>query len=339
MARVPLLLCLLGVVLCAKIPDFNAPTESEEDQNYVELLTSDNFTESIGSGVWFVKFMSPQCGFCKSRYQDWNALARYVQRKQEKKDPDFLGFHVAQIDVRTVQQIASKLAVGKLPQMILFREGEFFSFPNSRDSFTPRKYATYALEEYRQVEEEQQRQAEEERARQAAIEAASDVVNLNVDEFEDDVTVGNWLIEFYGPSCGYCQRLAPTWEDLGHEVKARKLDFKVAKYNGQQGRGAAKYFLAFKGNPWPSIKLVRGGVVYSLPEPRTTLSVQGYIDWALEGYKATGPQPEQPDFLEPVRSKAQSLGGSGDATTSPRTWNQDDQEATDNRKSSQKQEL
>ena len=55
-------------------------------------------------------------------------------------------------------------------------------------------------------------------------EPAAEVVVLDTEAFESDVLKSEdlWLVEFYAPWCGHCQKLAPEWRDAAKRLKGEK---------------------------------------------------------------------------------------------------------------------
>jgi thiol-disulfide isomerase/thioredoxin len=45
------------------------------------------------------------------------------------------------------------------------------------------------------------------------------VVLLNSKSFDSLTKNGIWFIKFFAPWCTHCQKLAPVWEELGHELQ------------------------------------------------------------------------------------------------------------------------
>lgn len=52
---------------------------------------------------------------------------------------------------------------------------------------------------------------------------SQDVIELTDSNFQETVLDSNdmWLIEFYAPWCGHCQRLAPEWAKAATELKGK----------------------------------------------------------------------------------------------------------------------
>jgi protein disulfide-isomerase A6 len=65
-----------------------------------------------------------------------------------------------------------------------------------------------------------------------------DVVELTDSNFESTVINSDdlWLVEFYAPWCGHCQRLAPEWKKAAAELRGKvKLGALDADTHKQMG--------------------------------------------------------------------------------------------------------
>ena len=53
--------------------------------------------------------------------------------------------------------------------------------------------------------------------------SGQDVVELTDENFESLVynSKDYWLVEFFSPGCGYCQKLAPEWAEAATQLKGK----------------------------------------------------------------------------------------------------------------------
>lgn len=242
-------------------------------------------------------FFSPTCGFCKMIEPQWE---KFMQEVEE----DELPMNVAKVNVKDSPGMSKEHDVGRLPGIKLYRDDKVYTLPNPRDGRSPDEYVEWALETYEEVEEEEAQRVLDEIAEQERIDAESSLVFLDEDNFETKTSEGVWLIEFYGPQCGYCKKLAPTWEELGHAVNPNNesMGFMVAKVDAHAG---FKFTRLFKANPWPALKLLRDEKVYTFPEPRNfDMELDDYIEFAQSGWEDV-PSDEviEVDYIQAARKR------------------------------------
>eukprot|EP00742_Colponemidia_sp_Colp-10_P004521 GILJ01004826.1.p1 GENE.GILJ01004826.1~~GILJ01004826.1.p1 ORF type:complete len:239 (+),score=20.50 GILJ01004826.1:33-719(+) len=130
----------------------------------------------------------------------------------------------------------------------------------------------------------------------------SNVVDLTDETFEHltqastGSTTGDWLIEFYAPWCGHCQRLAPIYDEVGRvlkgEVNVAKVDVTSSPLAGDR----------FSIKSFPTIKFLRKGSVYDYNGPRTKDSL---IQFARDGYQQVEGQkiPVPPTMIDRLRTQ------------------------------------
>ena len=53
--------------------------------------------------------------------------------------------------------------------------------------------------------------------------STDDVIELTASNFQREVINSDelWLVEFYAPWCGHCQRLAPEWKKAASNLKVK----------------------------------------------------------------------------------------------------------------------
>jgi len=58
---------------------------------------------------------------------------------------------------------------------------------------------------------------------------ADDVIVARAGDFDDRIAGRKAFVEFYAPWCGFCQKLAPVWDELALELAAKNSDVIVVK--------------------------------------------------------------------------------------------------------------
>lgn len=106
----------------------------------------------------------------------------------------------------------------------------------------------------------------------AMYSSSSPVTQLTAKDF-DKVYKGVWLVEFYAPWCGHCQRLAPEYEKAASALKGVA---RIAAINAD----SEKVNVAIQG--YPTIKFFVDGKMSDYNGERTT---KGIIDFVLGEYR------------------------------------------------------
>lgn len=99
----------------------------------VVRLGEDNFMPLIVETreAFFVAFILPSCGACKSLMPDWERLA--AQLKNETR--------VGKVNVAEERNLTEMWGVGRFPTLLLFRDGKVFAYDGDRDIDSMRRFA------------------------------------------------------------------------------------------------------------------------------------------------------------------------------------------------------
>jgi len=82
------------------------------------------------------------------------------------------------------------------------------------------------------------------------------------------------LVEFYAPWCGHCQSLAPVWAEAAERAKKLATPVPLAKVDATTSEDlATRYDI----NGYPTIKLVKDGVVEDYNGPRDADGIVAYV--------------------------------------------------------------
>ncbi|ORX88557.1 the third thioredoxin [Basidiobolus meristosporus CBS 931.73] len=99
---------------------------------------------------------------------------------------------------------------------------------------------------------------------------------LNSQNFAANVDNGTWLIKFFSPTCGYCKRLAPVWQQFSAEnlQSLQSQNFHIGEVDCTLYGSLCDQN---KVNGYPTINLYRKGVfVEEYTGPRSTDALAEY---------------------------------------------------------------
>eukprot|EP01125_Pyxidicula_operculata_P015838 TRINITY_DN5396_c0_g1_i1.p1 TRINITY_DN5396_c0_g1~~TRINITY_DN5396_c0_g1_i1.p1 ORF type:complete len:196 (-),score=32.65 TRINITY_DN5396_c0_g1_i1:90-677(-) len=89
----------------------------------------------------------------------------------------------------------------------------------------------------------------------------SSVIELNGQNFFENVAEGTWFVEFYAPWCGFCKSFEATWEEVSKELHSDQI--KVARVDGSNEQLLSSKFTV---KSFPTMVLIKGGRVYEFKD-------------------------------------------------------------------------
>ena len=290
-------LCLL-LTISLSISFFNSNTP-------VTLLDGSNFDKEVvqSKDIWLILFYAPWCGHCQAFSPEYEKAARALKGI----------FKIGAIDADKEKEISAKYGIRGFPTVKFFgihkdkpvdynsaRNAESvidFMFEKARAISNARlnkKKTGNTSTNTNSGNQQQQQQQQHQQQKKAETGNEKDVIELTDDTF--DSTVFNdenmWLIAFYAPWCGHCQKLLPEWvaaaTQLRGTIKMAKVDCtaqkKLAERYQIQGYPTIKIFAPGKGDK--KVEEYQG--------PRETA---GIVQYALDKLEKFGYVPETQQLI------------------------------------------
>jgi len=221
----------------------------------VVVLTSGNFKNKVlnSDELWMVEFYAPWCGHCKNLEPEWKKLAKELKGT----------VNVGAVDMTQHQDVGAPYGIKGFPTI------KFFGYNKNKpiDYQGARSADAMGDEAFKQLRKLTKDKASGGKSsggggggssggKKSGGGGGNKNVVLTDSNFRDKVINGGapWLVEFYAPWCGHCQRLEPEWkaaagqifEETGDKVKMGALDAtanqQTAGQYGIQGYPTIKIF-------------------------------------------------------------------------------------------------
>ncbi|CAG8674538.1 17326_t:CDS:2, partial [Cetraspora pellucida] len=213
-------------------------------------LEASTFNQTISKGNWFVDFFAPWCPHCqvlgnrisKSLTEPiFSKLAAEHGDSFESKD-----FHLAKVDCTLNGDLCELHKVEGYPTLNLYKNGvKIDGYLRARDFNSLLDYTkTKSEEEYDSKPSDDNtnvaitpEEVDIPEVDFSPPNPSGSVVSLTSINFDDLTKSSPWFVKFFAPWCGHCKNLAPTWEELGHnlqnKVNVGKVDCTIEKGSRQ----------------------------------------------------------------------------------------------------------
>nr|CAI5826400.1 unnamed protein product [Callosobruchus analis] len=205
---------------------FSAFAQEHEEVHTIKY-THINFSEEVAKKNHFVMFYAPWCSHCKKFSPQWEQLAELLN----EDDSDI---KIAKVDCSADGQLCSNQDITGYPTLKFYKVGDSkgIKFRGTRDlpSLT-----NFINEQLREGDEQEDESGEVPQVMKHGL------VELTEKTFENYVATGKHFVKFYAPWCGYCQKLAPTWEELARTFEMNN-DVTIAKVDCTQEKGICDKF-------------------------------------------------------------------------------------------------
>ncbi|KAG2069761.1 thioredoxin-domain-containing protein [Suillus decipiens] len=189
-----------------------------------QVLTPQDFKQTIADGVWFIEHFSPYCRHCRNFEPTWNRVVDNFEGKPH------LGIHLAQVNCALNGDLCTENGVTGYPQMNLYRNGQFVeTFTKDRDydilvDFLLARGDPTSISLLSSTVVEQEEMATEivpveNSMVQAESNPSGDVISLTSETFDNFVAQAPTFVKFFAPWCGHCKKLAPVWVQVARRMQ------------------------------------------------------------------------------------------------------------------------
>lgn len=181
-------------------------------------LTSGNFKQKVlqSDQLWMVEFYAPWCGHCKTLAPEYKKLATEVKGT----------INVGAVDMTQHQDVGAPYGVKGFPTI------KFFGFNKQKPTDYQGQRSADAMsdEAFKQLRKLSKDKASGGKSSGGSSGGGSKSgtkgkgsVILTDENFRAKVINGGdpWLVEFYAPWCGHCQKLEPEWKSAANTVAAQ----------------------------------------------------------------------------------------------------------------------
>ena len=277
-----------------------------ESNTPVILLDGTNFEKEVvqSKDIWLVLFYAPWCGHCKAFSPEYEKAAKALKGI----------FKIGAIDADKERSIGGKYNIQGFPTVKFFgiHKDKPVDYDKAR---TADAVINFMFEKARAIanarlnmkktdqsssntntnsnQQQQQQQQQQRKAPEAGNE--KDVIVLTDDNFDDMIfnDESMWLVAFYAPWCGHCQKLLPEWVSAATQLRGT---VKLAKIDATENQKMAQRYQI---QGYPTIKIFAPGkgkekTVEEYQGPRDT---SGIVQYALDKLDKFGYVPETKQLI------------------------------------------
>ena len=277
-----------------------------ESNTPVILLDGTNFEKEVvqSKDIWLVLFYAPWCGHCKAFSPEYEKAAKALKGI----------FKIGAIDADKERSIGGKYNIQGFPTVKFFgiHKDKPVDYDKAR---TADAVINFMFDKARAIanarlnmkksdqssgntntnsnQHQQQQQQQQRKAPEAGNE--KDVIVLTDDNFDDMIfnDESMWLVAFYAPWCGHCQKLLPEWVSAATQLRGT---VKLAKIDATENQKMAQRYQI---QGYPTIKIFAPGkgkekTVEEYQGPRDT---SGIVQYALDKLDKFGYVPETKQLI------------------------------------------
>lgn len=266
---------LLGIAVAVTLT-VTVNGDSLYERSDVIDLNPTNFASRVldSNDVWLVEFYAPWCGHCKALVPEYVKAAKALKGIVK----------VAAVNADEHRSLGSQFGVKGFPTIKLF--GANKQKPSDhKGGRTARAFADAALAELKQIVDARLGGKSSSGSSSSGSDSSKDVIELTDDNFSSKVLKSKdiWLVEFYAPWCGHCQRLAPIWAEVATTLKDK---VKVGAVDATVHSSVANDY-QIKG--FPTIKVFIDGQAQEYEGGRTK---EEFVQFALDKLAENAKAPE-----------------------------------------------
>ena len=277
-----------------------------ESNTPVILLDGTNFEKEVvqSKDIWLVLFYAPWCGHCKAFSPEYEKAAKALKGI----------FKIGAIDADKERSIGGKYNIQGFPTVKFFgihkdkpvdydkaRTADAvinFMFDKARAIANARlnmKKSDQSSSNTNTNSNQQQHQQQQQQRKAPEAGNEKDVIVLTDDNFDDMIfnDESMWLVAFYAPWCGHCQKLLPEWVSAATQLRGT---VKLAKIDATENQKMAQRYQI---QGYPTIKIFAPGkgkekTVEEYQGPRDT---SGIVQYALDKLDKFGYVPETKQLI------------------------------------------
>ena len=266
----------------------------------VVILNQSNFKKEVldSKDIWLIEFFAPWCGHCKAFAPEYEKAARALKGI----------FKIGAVDADSEKSLASQFGISGFPTVKFFGENKK-SPVDYQGGRTADAVVTFMMNKAKEIANSRlngkkstssntksNTNANAGKKKTATPATDKDVVVLDDSNFDDIVynSKDMWLIEYYAPWCGHCQKLQPEWNQAATQLKGQ---IKFGKVDATVNNGLAQRF-GVRG--YPTIKIFAPGDNKSdskAEEYQGPREAAGIVQFALDKLEKYGYVPDTPQLV------------------------------------------